>query len=93
MRGGNERKTKRARELRKVDNEAEDILWHELRGRRLNGHKFVRQMPIGPYFADLACREAIGGSRHWGARVAPEARDQGSQFLHEVRSWLVLAAP
>jgi very-short-patch-repair endonuclease len=69
MRGGNERKTKRTRELRKVDNEAEDTLWHELRGRRSNGYKFVRQLPIGPYFADLACREAnlvveVDGSQH-----------------------------
>ena len=28
-----------------------------LRGRRLDGMKFVRQCPIGPYYADFACRE------------------------------------
>jgi very-short-patch-repair endonuclease len=59
----------RARQLRKVENDAEEWLWHELRGRRLNGHKFVRQLPIGPYFADFACREAnlvveVDGSQH-----------------------------
>jgi very-short-patch-repair endonuclease len=43
----------------------------ELRGRRLNGHKFVRQFPIGNYFADFACRECrlvveVDGSQHAG---------------------------
>ena len=32
-------------------------MWPVLRGRRLNGMKFVRQYAIGPYFADFACRE------------------------------------
>ncbi|MGX9144175.1 endonuclease domain-containing protein [Mesorhizobium sp. 128a] len=69
MRGGNEPKVARARQLRKVENDAEEKLWHELRGRRLNGYKFVRQLPIGPYFADFACREAnlvveVDGSQH-----------------------------
>jgi len=69
MRGGNARKTSRARALRKAGNEAEDLLWSELRGRRLNGFKLVRQHPIGPYFADLACRERnlvveVDGSQH-----------------------------
>jgi len=57
MRGGNLNKIGRARQLRKVENAAEDLMWQELRGRRLNGYKFVRQLPIGPFFADFACRE------------------------------------
>ncbi|RUZ74626.1 endonuclease domain-containing protein [Mesorhizobium sp. M7A.F.Ca.US.006.01.1.1] len=69
VRGSNEPKVARARQLRKVENDAEEWLWHELRGRRLNGHKFIRQLPIGPYFADFACREAnlvveVDGSQH-----------------------------
>jgi very-short-patch-repair endonuclease len=69
IRPGNARKTERARALRAVENEAEDALWNELRGRRLNGWKFVRQLPIGPYFADFACRQAnlvveVDGSQH-----------------------------
>ena len=73
MRGRNEPKVARARELRKVENNAEERLWHELRGRRLNGHKCVRQLPIGPYFADFACREAIWSWRSTAAntRVNP----------------------
>jgi len=48
----------RARRLRKDDTEAERRLWEDLRSRRLNGFKFVRQLAIGPYFADFACRAA-----------------------------------
>ena len=32
-------------------------MWSVLRGRRLNGMKFVRQYAVGPYFADFVCRE------------------------------------
>ena len=49
-------KIARARELRHGDNQAEATLWNELKAKRLGGYKFVRQMPIGPYFADFACR-------------------------------------
>ena len=47
----------RARNLRKNDTAAEQRLWESLRSRRLGGLKFVRQLPLGPYFADFACRE------------------------------------
>ena len=74
------KKTGRARALRKIENEAEERLWCDLRGRRLNGYKFVRQLPIGPYFADFACREAnlvveVDGSQHAGS-VRDIVRDQ-----------------
>jgi very-short-patch-repair endonuclease len=32
-------------------------LWRALRGRRLADFKIARQAPIGPFFADFACRE------------------------------------
>jgi len=44
-----------ARKLRKSSTDAELRLWHRLRAGRLHGHKFRRQHPIGPYFADFAC--------------------------------------
>jgi very-short-patch-repair endonuclease len=47
----------RARSLRREQTEAEKSLWGCLRGRRLNGHKFVRQEPIGPFIVDFLCRE------------------------------------
>nr|WP_192359822.1 DUF559 domain-containing protein [Mesorhizobium mediterraneum] len=59
----------RARALRRGDNQAEATLWNELKAKRLAGYKFVRQMPIGPYFADFACRSErlvveLDGSQH-----------------------------
>ena len=59
----------RARSLRKGENMAEALLWDELKGRKLGGHKFVRQFPISGYFADFLCREVrlvveIDGSQH-----------------------------
>ena len=61
--------TERARTLRWVENSAEGLLWQDLKGRRLAGHQFVRQYPIGPYFADFCCRKKklvveIDGSQH-----------------------------
>jgi very-short-patch-repair endonuclease len=90
MRGRNEPKVARARELRKVENDAEEKLWHELRGRRLNGHKFVRQLPIGPYYADFACREAnlvveVDGSQHAG-----RSRDRYRDETMNGNGWSVL---
>jgi very-short-patch-repair endonuclease len=46
-----------ARTLRKQETAAEVRLWQQLRAKRLNGHKFVRQLPIGKFIADFACRE------------------------------------
>jgi very-short-patch-repair endonuclease len=55
--------------LRGGNNLAEAKLWTELKDRRLGGHKFVRQFPVGPFFADFMCREKrlvveIDGSQH-----------------------------
>jgi very-short-patch-repair endonuclease len=61
--------TARARSLRRGDNAAEGALWNELKSKRLGGFKFVRQLPIGPYFADFVCRShrlviEVDGSQH-----------------------------
>jgi very-short-patch-repair endonuclease len=69
MRGADEFRTERARRLRGVLTDAEDNLWYRLRSRRLGGHKFVRQEPIGPYTVDFIWREArlvveVDGGQH-----------------------------
>ncbi|MDX8439800.1 endonuclease domain-containing protein [Mesorhizobium australafricanum] len=61
--------TQRARNLRQAGNQAEALLWLELKGRKLGGYRFTRQFSIGPYFADFACRERwliveVDGSQH-----------------------------
>ncbi len=60
---------KRARSLRGNQTEAEKRLWGYVRDKRLQGHKFNRQVPIGPYIADFLCFEAkliieIDGATH-----------------------------
>ena len=47
-----------ARELRCKQTDAENLLWHLLRGRRLCGFKFRRQHPLAGYILDFYCREA-----------------------------------
>ena len=49
---------------------AERTLWSRLRHRQLNGHRFRRQVPIGPYIADFACLDArlvveVDGGQHF----------------------------
>ena len=46
-----------ARDLRVRETKAEEILWQALRGRRLDGLKFRRQHPIGPFVIDFCCLE------------------------------------
>lgn len=71
--------TLRARALRRGGDIAEARLWNELKDRKLGGFKFVRQLPIGPFFADFACREArlvieVDGSQH-ADRASDRNRD------------------
>lgn len=49
--------------------DAERKLWSHIRDRQLLGCKFVRQLPVGPFIADFACREAdliieLDGGQH-----------------------------
>jgi very-short-patch-repair endonuclease len=72
--------TLRARELRKADNTAERALWAVLKGRQLNGYKFTRQLPIGPYFGDFVCRARqlvveVDGSQHLERTAEDKLRD------------------
>jgi len=46
-----------AHELRQKLTPAESLLWRSLRGRQLNGLKFRRQHPLGPFIADFYCAE------------------------------------
>lgn len=48
-------KTIFARKLRQNQTDVEQLLWKHLRGRRLDGIKFRRQHPIGPYVVDFVC--------------------------------------
>ena len=62
-----------ARELRKRQTSAEEMLWHQLRGGRRHGAKFRRQVPIAGYVVDFVCVGAkliveVDGRQHaWDA--------------------------
>ena len=69
MRQGQKRD--RARELRRDMTLAERRLWDLLRSRQMDGFRFRRQMPIGPYIADFCCLQTrliieVDGGQHPG---------------------------
>ena len=93
MRGPNDFKTERARRLRQTSTTAESRLWNRLRSRSLNGHKFVRQEPLGPFVADFVCRERrliveIDGGQHADNKRDVQ-RDQrlGAHGYRVLRFW------
>ena len=53
-----------AKQLRSNMTDAEQRLWRHLRAHRLNGRKFRRQQPLGPYVVDFV---------HLGSKVIVEA--------------------
>jgi|SRR5665213_839727 len=73
----------RARELRRDQTDVERTLWFALRGRRLAGTKFRRQVPIGSYIVDFVCIEQkliveLDGGQH-GDQTAYD--DRRTDFL------------
>ena len=61
--------TDKARELRKNQTDAEQLLWQQLRNRQFLNLKFRRQLPLGNYFVDFACQSLkviieLDGSQH-----------------------------
>jgi len=88
------RPTKRAKELRNNSTEAERRLWGRLSRRQLSGHKFSRQMPVGPFICDFVCRERmlaveLDGGQHseQAVRDASRTRYLQQQGLTVLRFW------
>lgn len=48
----------RARKMRRSLTPPEAQLWKQLKGRNLDGLKFRKQHPVGPYILDFYCAEA-----------------------------------
>ncbi len=74
------RNTARAKSLRNQPTPAEQRLWQYLANSQLNGHKFSRQMPLGPYFCDFLCRRQklvieLDGASHAVKAEADQRRD------------------
>lgn len=90
-RGYSQRTLTTAQTLRRNRTDAEGLLWHYLRHNQLDGHRFRRQHPIGPYIVDFAClvRKVlieIDGSQHAERQDDDKKRDA---FLH-ARGYRVL---
>lgn len=71
----------KAQKLRREAAPAERVLWKAISRRQLEGWKFSRQMPLGPYVADFLCREAslvieLDGVSH-DARQSEDRRRDG----------------
>ena len=70
----------RARALRQTSTGFEKTLWRYLRNSALDGFKFRRQHPVGPYFLDFACAERmlaveLDGAGHFEDAAYDAARD------------------
>jgi very-short-patch-repair endonuclease len=81
------KQTDRARALRTNATEQERILWHLLSPYR---PKFTRQLPIGPFTADFACRQArliveIDGRQH-----ADSDRDEVRTRFLKSEGWTLI---
>ena len=86
------RRTRAARRMGTSLNLTELLVWSRLQRRGIDGWKFRRQEPIGPYFADFYCPAArliveIDGPSHDEAQWAYDERRQA--FL-EVEGYRVV---
>jgi len=85
-----------ARNLRRNATEAEKVLWERLRGRQLQGLKFIRQFPIGPFIADFCCRDRrliveLDGEVHESAQEV--ARDAERDAYLRGLNYVILRFP
>lgn len=59
-------------------------LWHDLRDGQLEGHRFVRQAPFGPYVIDYLCRDAKLAVQIDSLRQTRDPRDR------QLDNWLAM---
>jgi very-short-patch-repair endonuclease len=84
----------RARDLRRNLTNAERRLWSQLRLRQIEGHRFRRQRPVGPYVVDFICLEQrlvieVDGGQH-AERTSQDAKRDAwlrSQGYRILRYW------
>ena len=88
MREGEKRNS--ARTLRHNATDVETIMWKLLRGRRLAGAKFRRQLPIGPFIADFACIQHKLVVELDGGQHAESATDEKRDEYLAANGWRVL---
>jgi very-short-patch-repair endonuclease len=84
----------KARMLRFGMTDAEERLWSRIRGNQLDGYRFRRQVPIGQYIVDFACKSAhlaieLDGGQHATAADADATRTEylQSRGFRVLRFW------
>ena len=93
MRGPDRKAIGFARRLRGNQTDAETVLWNRIRNRQIDGHKFVRQMPIDNYICDFVCREWLlimevdGGQHNESAADAIRDRRLNEEGYKVLRFW------
>jgi very-short-patch-repair endonuclease len=80
----------RAQRLRREMTDAERKLWSALRNRQLDGAKFRRQQPIGPFIADFVCQERRLIVEADGGQHAESAGDVRRTVFLESKGYRVL---
>ena len=70
--------------------EVEKSLWFRLRSSQLEGFKFVRQFPIGPYVTDFTCRNAKLVIELDGGQHAESTTDAARTQLIEAHGYRVI---
>ena len=83
-----------ARALRRNSTEAEKLLWSRLRGRRFDGIKFKRQVPIANYIVDFVALDLklvieVDGGQHdeRADKDAERTRVLEEYGYHVIRFW------
>src|SRR5258708_454659 len=80
----------KARRLRTAMTDAERRLWSALRDRRLQGYKFRRQHPLGPFIVDFFCIEHRLVIEADGGQHANNERDDRRTAWLRSQGWRVL---
>ncbi len=78
------------RRLRRDMTDAERALWWRLRYRQVDGCRFRRQHPIGPYIADFACLELTLVVELDGGQHADAATDRVRDAWLRRHGWDVM---
>ncbi len=70
--------------------DAERRLWSHLRASQLDGFKFTRQLPIGDFVVDFACRSARIAIELDGGQHANSATDNNRTAIIEAHGYRVI---
>ena len=80
----------KAKRLRREMTDAERKLWSVLRGANLDGMKFRRQQPIGPFIVDFVCLERRLIVEADGGQHADSAKDRRRTAFLEIKGYRIL---